>query len=115
MSFGTPTGSARMACVASADPPEPPMAMMPSSVPSARCLPGTHSQVATLGVDIVGERRGCGLQSDLAAHHDRQPLCDSGRDRQLLFDYQDRQALRREVAQGVEELLDNDRCKSFRR
>jgi hypothetical protein len=35
ISFGTPMGSARIACVAIAVPPEPPSARMPSSRPSS--------------------------------------------------------------------------------
>ena len=42
ISFGTPTGSARIACVAIAVPPEPPSARIPSSRPSS-CSRSTAS------------------------------------------------------------------------
>ena len=50
ISFGTPTGSARIACVAIDEPPEPPSARIPSSRPSRCSCDTTRSAPSAIAV-----------------------------------------------------------------
>ena len=62
MSLGTPTGSARIACVASAEPPDPPRPAIPSRRPSAWRRSTTSAAPRAIGFDgsasvAVGRQR----------------------------------------------------------
>ena len=69
ISFGTPTGSARIAAVAIAVLPEPPAPSTPSIRPSAcsrRASAAAASAIVPTAAAAVGERRQVG--ADLARH-----------------------------------------------
>ena len=67
ISFGTPTGSARIARVAIDVPPDPPSAMMPSSRPSACSSFTTSSAPAAIAVDRGAAVAGRRERADVSA------------------------------------------------